>query len=61
MEGDLAIYGPMIVVRVTALLFFAGAFGKGAENLAGRRYYWAGLWFGFTVAFGAALADYAAF
>ena len=61
MEGDLAVYGPMIFARVFALLAFAGSFGKGTENLAGKRYYWAGLWFGLVVAFGAALADYAAF
>ena len=61
MEGDLAVYGPMIIVRVMALVFFAGTFGKGAENLAGKRYYRAGLWFGITVAFGATLADYATF
>ena len=60
MDGDLAIYGTMITVRVMALVFFAGTFGKACENLAGRRYYWAGLWFGLAVAFGAALADYAA-
>lgn len=59
MEGDLAVYGPMIIVRLFVLIIFAGAFGKGCENLAEKRYYWAGLWCGLAVASGAALADYA--
>lgn len=58
--NDLAPYAPMIAVRVIALLLFAGTFAKGCENIIGGRYYWAGLWFGLSVVFGAALADYAA-
>ena len=57
---DLATYAPLIAVRVIALLLFAGTFAKGCENLVARRFYWAGLWIGLAVVFGAALADYAA-